>query len=100
MLYSAYPVSQQCAEPENRRPAKLTAAREGCYDQLTDAITPTLITVAQPMQTIGHKAVEPFLAVIQERDAPCTRLVLDTALRIRASSGPAPAFRWPEGAMP
>ena len=65
---------------------------------LAAMIAPALTTVAQPMRTMGRRAVELLLQVIRERPVAHARVTLETELRVRASTGPAPAFSWREGA--
>jgi LacI family transcriptional regulator len=65
---------------------------------LAAMIAPALTTVAQPMRAMGRTAVELLLQVIRERPVAYARVTLETELRVRASTGPAPAFDWRERA--
>ncbi len=62
------------------------------FDNITFAAmaTPALTTVDLGGERAGRAAVDTMLAVLADRDADAPRQVLDSALIVRASTGPAP----------
>jgi len=55
--------------------------------ELSSYLTPPLTTVAQPKAEIGQTAVSLLLERIGARDLPARRVVLETRLVVRESSG-------------
>ncbi len=55
---------------------------------LASMVAPALTTVEQPAHAMGEHAVALLLDLVQEHVARGRHVVLDTHLRVRASSGP------------
>ncbi len=60
------------------------------------AIYPSLTTVAQPFGELGTVGVRLLLDRIEQRDAPWQRVLLETRLVVRESTGPPDESRKPE----
>ena len=60
------------------------------FDNIPEAAmaTPPLTTVAQPIQRMGHDAVDLLVALLAGEERSDTHLVLDTTLVMRASTAP------------
>jgi DNA-binding LacI/PurR family transcriptional regulator len=54
------------------------------------AMDPPLTTVAQPIAELGRRSVETLLTRIGDKEAPYNRVVLQTRLIERESTGPPP----------
>jgi LacI family transcriptional regulator len=52
----------------------------------SEAVSPSLTTVAQPSYELGRQGIELLLRRMQEPQRPRTKLVLETTLRVRESS--------------
>lgn len=55
----------------------------------SEAVAPPLTAVAQPSYELGRKGVELLLKRLEDPQRPCTKLLLETTLRVRESCGAA-----------
>jgi LacI family transcriptional regulator len=60
------------------------------FDDVPEAawVSPPLTTVRQPLREIGRAAVRQLLSLLADRSRPATRVVLETELVVRGSTGP------------